>query len=101
MGWRLRKSRILASASSPMSIPRTVTPLDAKSLFNLLKDGSSPTQGMHQVAQKLTTTTLPLRAAVSMGAPARVVNWGRSSAADAAGVDGAPEGCGTFCSQAR
>src|SRR3954447_20272117 len=57
-----------ASSLSPF-MPSTATPCFENSLCSLLKLGISRMQGTHQVAQKLTTTTFPDRAAVSTGPP--------------------------------
>src|SRR5260370_34292218 len=64
-----------ASSLSPLT-PSTATPCVANSLCSLLKLGISRMQGTHQVAQKLTTTTLPDSAEISTGPPSSFVALG-------------------------
>src|SRR6516164_2232457 len=88
MGCFLRKAGMLAGSSPSMEMPRTATPCPAKSLWSLLKLGISRMQGTHQVAQKLTTTTLPERAAISMLPPSSLEAWGRAEDVAAGAVAG-------------
>src|SRR6476659_29005 len=57
-----------AFGSSPVS-PIISTPRDLYSLCSFMSSGISRRHGPHQVAQKLTTTTLPKKSASLKGAP--------------------------------
>ena len=61
------------------------------------KPGISTRQGGHQVAQKLTSTTLPRSASRETAAPSRVVSWKSGAAALA---DATPKAAAT-CGQMR
>src|ERR1017187_7036405 len=96
IGCFLRKGRTRA-ASSSIEMPITATPCAAKSFCSLLKLGISCMQGTQYVAQKLTTTTLPESAAVSMLLPSSFDAWGSpegGGAADTAAM--AVAGAGLF-----
>src|SRR4051812_41320909 len=77
-----------------MATPTTATPFEAKSRCSLLKLGISLMQGTHQVAQKLTTATLPAR---STGLPSSDVSV--RPGPDAGAAEG--EAPAPFCKKAR
>src|SRR5580692_8147528 len=57
--------------SSSMATPSRVKPLSAYFFWKLIIQGISAWQGSHQVAQKLTMTTLPLRLARETSLPCK------------------------------
>src|ERR1035438_10808019 len=77
-------------------MPSTATPCAAKFLCSLLKLGISWMQGTQYVAQKLTTTTLPESAAVSMLPPSSFDAWGSPEGGAGAAAVTALGGAGLF-----
>src|SRR5713101_2529790 len=57
-----------------MEMPRIVKPLSAYFCWNSISQGISTLQGPHQVAQKFTSTTLPLYCSRLTSAPLRSFN---------------------------
>src|SRR5262245_24408830 len=57
------------SFAESIETPRTATPLSRYAFSSRARSGNSSRQGTHQVAQKFTRTTRPLRAAMAEASP--------------------------------
>src|ERR1017187_1577397 len=77
-------------SSSFVAAPSRVKPLGPYFCCMAIKMGISPRQGSHQVPQKFTSTTFPLKLARVTSFPCKSLNVTSGASASAAGLPAAP-----------